>query len=498
MHLLGIDLGTSSVKALLIDAESTLPVASAACEYPIYKPQLNFAEQDPADWWSATVGAVRQVMAETRIDPATIGGIGLSGQMHGLVCLDIANQVIRPAIIWADGRSHLQVKELLARSYAAEIAEHAPGWPAAGFLGLSLMWLAEHEPEIYRRTWTALLPKDYLRLCLTGQIATDATDAAGTWLFDIATGKWSEWLFDLCGLDMRFLPPVFDSTDIVAGLRPEAAAELGLPAGIPVAAGSADLPAQALGHGVIDPGTDLVIIGTGGQVFHPLIEPLVDPSLRVYVYNHAAPGRWYTQAAILSAGLSLRWLRDTLGLANHPNAYAHLSALAEEVPPGADGLIFVPHLAGTRSPRGDVAKSGAFIGLQLHHGPGHLTRAVMEGVTYAMALCLSTVKELSNTNGLQVIASGGANRSALWRQIQADVYGVPLMLSDGKHHAGVGAALMAGVGVGVYDSIGEACARLPEPRTQVMPGGENAELYQELFGRYRMLVAALFDNTFDG
>jgi len=491
-YLVGIDIGTSSVKSLILQAESAHTLATAICEYPIHKPHIGHAEQDPDDWWNAAAQTTRQALQESGVDPASIRAVGLSGQMHGTVCLNTAMRPVRPAIIWADSRSTAEVADLLGRASPVDLAHRAPGWPATGFMATTLMWLARHEPETLRDTQTVILPKDYVRMRMTGSLQTDTSDAASTWLLDTSTGKWSEWLLELCGLEPHYLPPVVGSAEVVGGLTPEAARDLGLLQGTPVVAGCADQPAQALGYGLADPGTALVTIGTGGQVLHPLKAPRSDPQMRAYVLNHAVPDRWYAMAAILVAGLALRWLRDTLGLTGHPDAYRHLSELAAEAPAGADGLLFVPHLLGNRSPQVGARASGAFTGLKLHHGVSHLARAVMEGVAYGMAECIAVVKGLSEEElPLQVVASGGATRSALWLQIQADVYNTPLMLVEGENHACIGAALLAGVGSGVYGSFQEACARLPQPTTAAIPNPADASRYREGFAHYQSIRSTL-------
>lgn len=491
-YLLGIDVGTTNVKTLLLDAESGATLATAAQEYPISQPQPGYAEQNPEDWWNAAIATVRKVMKEAQIDSQAIKGIGLSGQMHGTVCLDKSHQPIRPAIIWADTRTVAQVEAIKARTTLEGMAKHAAGLPAAGFMGPTLMWLRQHEPETLRNTDTVILPKDYVRLKLTGTVGTDVTDAAGVWLLDVAAGQWSDWMLNLCGVDRQIMPAISASSEVVGTLHKAAAELLGLPEGIAVIAGCADMPAQALGYGLYSPETTLVTIGTGGQVVRTLLSAAADSELRFYVFNHAVTGRWYALAAMLSAGLCLRWLRDTLGLGGRADAYEHLSLLASQVPPGADGLMFLPYLAGERTPLMDPLASGVFVGLRLHHTPGHLARAVMEGVTFAIGECLELVSDIEGSGDLQrVIISGGASASSVWRQIQADVYHRPVMLSTGANHACVGAALLAGVGCGVYPSIFEACARLPQPSQEIRPDAQTATFYDQRRDLFRGLYPQL-------
>jgi xylulokinase len=491
MYLLGIDLGTTNVKTLIWDVEKAAPAAAASQEYPVQQPQPGYAEQNPDDWWQAVVQTVQQAVAQAGIAREAIAGIGLSGQMHGFVCIDAQQRPVRPAIIWADTRSKPQVDALLAQIGLEQMADHAPGLPAAGFMAPTLMWLRLNEPHTLKQTQAVLLPKDYIRLQLTGSSGTDASDAAATWLFDVRSGQWSPWLVEQCGLDARYLPPVSQSGEIIGTVSAAVAAQLGLRAGIPVIAGCADQPAQALGYGLYQPGTALVTVGTGGQVLMPLTTPRIDPQLRYYVFNHALPERWYAAAAILSAGLALRWLRDMLGLKHQPDAYIQLSALAAQTPPGADGMIFLPYLAGERTPHMDPLASGLFLGLRLHHQAGHLARAVMEGVTFALAECLDLVTALDQPD--HILISGGAVRSPVWRQIQADVFRHPLRLARGENHACIGTALLAGVACGLYESIEAAADQLPQPSEQVEPDQARAAFYAERRTLYSSLYPRLKD-----
>lgn len=490
--LLGIDIGTTQVKALILDPATLRPVASAAREVALYTPRPGWAEQHPGDWWAATITTIDAALDRANIRRESIRGIGFSGQMHGTVCVDSSGRAVHPAIIWADMRSIDQVDHLLQVVPTAEMAAHAPGWPAPGYMAMTLMWLRQHKPDLLRNTHRVLLPKDYVRFYLTDQVAADPSDAAATWLFDVQTGAWSERLMTWCGVEGRLLPPLVKSWEAAGALTSKAAELLRLRAGMPVAAGAADCAAQMLGYGAVQPGTLVSILGTGGQVVMPLDAPHRDPAMRSYLYNHAVPDRWYAQAAILAGGLALQWLRDMLGWSKRADAYQRLSALAAEISPGAEGVMFIPHLAGARRMQGGDSASGMFAGLRLHHGPAHLARAVMEGVAFAMRECLDAVQALSGAErALRVIASGGAMVSPVWSQILADVYGLPLHLAEGEHHACIGAAILGGVAAGVFTSVEETIARLPPPSMQITPDSLVAAHYREQYARYRSLAALL-------
>lgn len=491
--LLGIDLGTSSVKSILFDPHQAKIVATAAQEYPIDKPRPDRAEQNPEAWWQATVETVRRVT--TAADRSRIAGISFSGQMHGALLLDAQGQPLHPAIIWADQRSAEACQTLIETVGAERYAAVAGTLPAAGFMGPTLVWLAHHQPDLLDRTHKVIFPKDYLRLRLTGHIATDVSDAAGSGVFDIRRQRWADSILDKVGLPVDLFPEPLLSTAVAGSLTQPAAEALGLPAGIPVVAGCADQPAQAIGNGLIRPGRASVTTGSGGQVFTPIqINPTsgqTDP--RLHVFNHAVPGLWYVLGAILSAGLSLRWLRDLTGLPQSGQAYATLSAEASTVPAGAEGLIFLPYLSGERTPHMDPLARGGFIGLTHFHQRGHLARAVMEGVAMALRQAL----ELSLSLGGQVetiIAAGGGAESDVWRQIQADVLGLPMQQSLLREQAGVGAALLAGVGAGFYTDLDEACAQVVQYGPPTHPDPIRHKQYNQLYERFAQLYPRLQDD----
>lgn len=480
--ILAIDLGTSAVKAALVDVATLAPTAVATAEYPIRHPKPGYAEQDPMDWWRAVQAAVRQARAAS--PSSVVVGVGLSGQMHGLVCLRRDRTFAHPAIVWPDARSGQQVAELAAAR--AGFAATLPGPPAAGYAAASARWLFQHRPEVLEQTAVWCLPKDALRLMMTGEVCTEPSDAASSWLFDIASGTWAEDVAAFCGLSPAQMPRIAASAEVVGKLTPAAAADLGLPAGVPVVAGSADLPAQGLGHGIIDPSTLLLTVGTGGQIFVPSQHPQPDPDDRYYLLNHNIAGAWYIQAAILSGGMSLRWLRDLL--ASPDAGYAALSRLAGDVPAGAEGLLFLPYLAGERSPIMDPDASGVFLGLRLHHNRAHLARAVMEGVAFALRECLSILPQQAE----RFLLSGGVVASPVWSQILADVLGHPLHLAaDDMPHGCIGAAILAGLATGHIADVQTAHQRVAAAGRVIEP--QPSAVYAARYAQYKRLYPLLRD-----
>ncbi|MBN8621173.1 MAG: xylulokinase [Anaerolineae bacterium] len=489
--LLGIDIGTSSAKAVLFDPVANRIIVTAGQEYPIHHPTPDRAEQNPEDWWQAVVAAVRRVTSGR--DVTRIAGIGFSGQMHGVTLLDSAGHPLHPSIIWADQRSAPQVTELTNLLGAESYARIAGTLPAAGFMGPTLLWLKQHDPALLERAHQVILPKDYVRLKMTGEIASDVSDAAATGLFDITQRDWSSAIIRHAGLPEHIFPAIKSSLAVAGYVQAAAAAELGIPAGTMVVTGCADQPAQAVGNGLIRPGLASVTTGSGGQVFIPIARTPgqdlpTDP--RLHVFNHAAPDLWYILGAILSAGLSLRWLRDLTGLASVPDAYSILSAEAAAVPAGAGGLIFLPYLTGERTPHMDALARGAFIGLSAHHTRGHIARAVMEGVSFALRQTLEISRGLG-ASASTIIAAGGAAESDVWRSIQADVFGLPLQRTRLKEQAGVGASLLAGVGAGVYRDLDDACARTVQSGPITEPDPQRHARYDALYHHFLELYPRL-------
>ena len=480
---LGIDLGTSSVKVALINGDDFSVLQSSSAEYPILGDLPGHAEQDPNGWWRAIEQAMRVVMAG--YDPHAISGIGVDGQMHGLVCLDKNRQPVRPAIIWADTRSHAEVHELFTTQSKLKLT--VPGKPSTGFAAATLRWLSKHEPQTLDQTAKIMFPKDAVRAMLTAQFASEPSDASAGWLYDMEQGDWSYEIATYCGIRPDQLPELKQSADLAGGLTDRAAERLGLRPGTPVVTGCADLPAQALGHGIINPGELFVTVGSGGQVFSALDHLWLEPAQNSYTFNHALDGRWYGQTAMLSAGLSLRWLRDLLRMQTDPNAYAKLSQWAAEIPAGSEGLLFLPYLSGERNPHGDPNATGMFLGLRLHHSAGHMARAVMEGVCFGLLDCINLLPHRSDG---EIVLSGGISQSTIWTQIAADIWQYRLnVVSDQAAPACVGGAMLAAVGTGLYSNFSSACDAL-KLETRLIEPGESG-VYADRYAQYKRLYPLL-------
>jgi xylulokinase len=486
-QLLGIDLGTSSVKALLVtDSGQILGQGGAA--YPIHHPQPGQAEQDPEDWWQATITAVHQALADVQGRPISVSAVGLSGQMHGTVLLGQGYQLLVPAIIWPDQRSQRQVQEITELVGAERLIETTGSPIATGFQAATIRWIQNKRPEVWRQTRLILPPKDYLRWRLTGEPHTDPSDGSGTLLLDVRRRDWSPQLLAALGIDIGQLPPVGASVAVAGELIPQAAEVLGLPARVPVVIGAADTAGGALGAGIVSADTLLLTISTGGQMVLPAMEVQVDRDGRIHTFCGALepmPDRagWYQMAATLSAGMALRWLRDqVLGLSG-AEAYAQMTAWAEAVPAGANGLLFLPYLVGERTPHMDPQARGLFLGLTASHGRGELVRAVMEGVALACYDAYQVLTALGAAPQHIVMAGGGA-RSQLWQQIVADVFGLPVRRLDVVEQSALGAVLLAGGGVGLFDPYLTA-QTWAGYETPVEPHRGRHAVYQALLGLFR-------------
>ena len=501
--LLGIDLGTTGVKAALFAANDGHVLASAFVDYPLLHPQPGWAEQDPADWWQATITAIRTCLAggiSDGLSPADIRGIGLSGQMHGVVLLDAEYKVLRPCIIWADQRSDAQCRWMTERVGAARLIELVSNPALPGFSTPKALWVRDNEPDIFARAHIIILPKDYIRFRLTGVIAMEISDAAGTCLLDVKHGTWSREVLEAIEFDPALLPPVVPADAVCGTITSEVAFLTGLQAGTPVAGGGADNACGAVGNGVVQPGLALVSIGTSGVVLAHAASPQVDtsgPVPRVHTFNHAVPHAWYLMGVTQGAGLSLRWVRDNIGLPERAlerwtgqDAYELLAKEAESVLAGSDGLIFLPYLQGERTPHLDAYARGGWIGLTASHDRRHLIRAVLEGVAFSLNDCFAIIRE----QGLQLTqmrATGGGAKSPFWRQIIADVLGVELVTTNATEGPAFGAALLAGVASGVYSSIEQACDTTVHVVERTEPRPEVQGVYADAYATYRALYPAL-------
>jgi xylulokinase len=486
--LLGVDLGTSSVKAVVVSLSGKI-LGIGTVEYPILTPQPGWAEQDPEEWWKAATGAGRQAVHAA--GQPKILAIGFSGQMHGPVLLDKGRKPLGHAIIWADqrGASVLpEIEERVERRFLASVCGTAP---AAGFLISTLFWLKRFDQKRFSQIGSILLPKDYLRFRICGDIATDPSDAAATGLFDVANLVWSQTALQKLEFPMEIFPKIRDSVELAGTLSLSASKALGLPAGIPVAVGSADQPAQAVGNGLFAPGRGSVTIGTGGQVFLPLTEPLVDPQARLHTFCHADRHRWYLLGAMLSAGMALRWLRNTL--LGEAASYSEMDRQADTVEPGSEGLFFLPYLVGERSPIMDPRARGGFVGLTLRHQTSHLVRALLEGVAFSLRQIIEVMEE----TGASIddwIVSGNGLASPIWRQILADVLVRPLLRGTDEssaERAGVGAAIQGGIAAGVLKGFEDAKQFAPVFAQVTEPNQARAERYEDSFARYREIYPSL-------
>src|SRR5438128_2807690 len=435
--LLGLDIGTTGVRCVAIDERGDL-VADASEEYPLYTPQPGWSEQRPEDWWEASRRVIASVAARAGRD---VSGIGLAGQMHGAVFLDHEDAVIRPALLWNDQRTEAQCQAITERVGARRLTEITGNPAITGFQAPKILWLRDEEPEAFARVRRVLLPKDYIRLRLTGEYATDVSDASGTLLLDLRGRTWSDEVLDALEIPRSWLPAIFESPDVSGAVSDAAAAATGLPAGLKVAAGAGDNAAAAIGNGIVREGIVSSSIGTSGVVFASSDTARIDPRGRLHAFCHAIPGRYHLMGVTLAAGGALRWWRDASGSGLDYDAMAELAAQA---PPGSEGLVFLPYLTGERTPHMDAHARGAFFGFNLRHSLPHLTRAVMEGVVYSLKDCLDLMTGM-RLPVTEVRATGGGARSHLWRQLQADVFGLPVHRTRIDEGPAFGAALLAGV-----------------------------------------------------
>jgi len=484
---LGIDVSTTSVKALLCDPAGNV-IATASNEQDFATPHPLWAEQDPHEWWKNAVLSIQQVCRQAGCTPADVTAVGLTGQMHGLVLLDAAGEVLRPAILWNDQRTASQCEEITHKVGAQRLIDITGNKALTGFTAPKILWVRENEPQVYAQVRHILLPKDYVRYRLTGEFAIDKADGAGTILFDLSTRDWSDEVLSTLEIPREWLPTTYEGPQ-VAGVISAAAAQLtGLKAGTPVVGGGGDQAAQAVGVGAIRPGILALTLGTSGVVFASTPGPMVEKEGRLHAFCHSVPGMWHLMGVMLSAAGSMRWYHDTFA----PDmAYDDLTAPSAALPAASEGLLFLPYLTGERTPHPDPLARGAFVGLTVRHTRAHMTRAVMEGVSFGLRDSLELVRSAGLGNIDQVRASGGGTRSALWRQILADVMGVELVTVNTTEGAAYGAALLAGVGAGTWGSVAEACECGVRVIDRIQPVAGNVQVYQQAYEQYRLLYPAL-------
>jgi len=485
-HVLGIDVSTTATKAVLID-ESGAVRGIGVAEYGFSVPHPLWSEQEPLLWWDGAVSAIRSVLRSSGVAGVDVAAIGLTGQMHGAVLLDAAGDVLRPAILWNDQRTAAEC-DAIRRALGPERLIAITGNDAlTGFTAPKLVWVRDHEPDVWRRIAHVLLPKDYLRLRLTGEYALDKADGAGTLLFDLAARDWSPEVLAALGIDPAWMPPTWEGPEITGTITAAAASVTGLRAGTPVVAGGGDQSANAVGVGAVTVGTMALSLGTSGVIFATTDRPLFEPRGRVHAFCHAVPGRWHLMSVMLSAAGSLRWFRDALA----PGVeFGDLVETAAEVPAGSGGLWFLPYLSGERSPYPDPLARGAFVGLTLGHDRRHLTRAVLEGVAFGLRDGLDLMIEAGTPAPAQIRASGGGTVSPLWLQILADVLGAEIATVNTAEGAAYGAGLLAAVGAAWYPSVEAATAALVTA-TPVAAPGPDAAVYTEAHTVYRDLYPAL-------
>jgi xylulokinase len=486
-YFIGIDSSTTATKALLVDEQGDV-VAVAASEYDYETPRPLWTEQHPDLWWNGAVQSIRGILAQSGIDPKAVAAIGLTGQMHGLVLLDEAGQVLRPAILWNDQRTGAQCDEMRARLGKPRLIAITGNDALTGFTAPKILWVQENEPDVWARARHILLPKDYVRFKLTGDYAMDCADGAGTILFDLKTRTWSPEVLAALDIPAAYLPPTHEGPAVTGYLGPEAAEATGLSVGVPVVAGGGDQAAGAVGVGAVQTGIVSLALGTSGVVFATTGGPFVEPEGRLHAFCHAVPGRWHFMGVMLSAAGSLRWYRDTVAPGM---SFDDLVGEAAAVPPGSEGLFYLPYLTGERTPYPDPLARGAFVGLTVRHGRPHMTRAVLEGVAYGLRDSFELIKAAGGARVEQVRASGGGAKSPLWRQILADVFGAELVTVNTTEGAAFGAALLAGVGAGVWPDVDAACRRTIHVTGATRPEPAAVAVYDRRYPVYRSLYPAL-------
>lgn len=495
-YLLGIDIGTSGTKTVLFDTEANT-ICSKTFEYPMYQEHNGWAEQDPLDWWNATVEGIYYVISTSKIDPKQIKGIGLSGQMHGLVMLDSDGKPLRKSIIWCDQRTGKEVEDMNRILTPQKIIDITANPALTGFTAAKILWVKKNEPDIYKRCAHILLPKDYIRYMLTGEFATEVSDASGMQLMNVANRDWSDEVLDAFGIDRGLLGKMYESPDVTGEVHSKAALATGLAVGTIVVGGAGDNPAAAIGTGIVSEGSAFTTIGTSGVVYAISDKVAIDKKGRVHTLCASVPGKWTVMSCTQAAGLSLQWLRNNvcteevqMAKEKGVDPYELMTAMAKEAPIGADKLIYLPYLMGERSPHPDPDCRGTFFGLSAIHQKKHLIRSVMEGISYSQLECVDVFREMGVSIGDMMICGGGA-RSDFWRQMFADMYDCPVSTIQAEQGGALGVAILAGVGAGIYKDLDETCRKLIVKNKTHQPINENTQAYMPYYNLYKELYVTL-------
>jgi len=491
-HMLGIHVGTGGSRAVVLRADGRLVSSATADHEPFTSPQIGWAEQQPEDWWRAAAQAVREVLARTGLRGVDIGCVGFSGQMHGAVMLDGSDQVIRPALIWCDLRTGPQCLELTERIGADRLLRLTCNPALPNFTLTKLLWTRENEPRNWDRVRAVMLPKDYVRFRMTGERSTDVADASGTLMLDVAKRQWSDEILQAAGIERAMLPALYESPQVCGRVSAAGAHSTGLAPGTPVVAGAGDQAAGATGMGIVAPGAVSATIGTSGVVFAATDRPAVDPQGRLHTFCHAIPGRWHVMGVTQAAGLSLRWLRDQCwrDSGDGRDAYDQMTAEAALIPAGSGGLLWAPYLMGERTPHLDPDARAALVGLTASHTRAHVVRAILEGVAFSLKDTLTIFGEMRLPTTSIRLGGGGA-RSALWQQIQADVYAQEVETVEAEEGAAYGAAILAGVGGGFWPSVDAACGAVVRTAERIDPNPSHRSTMETAYARYRRVYPAI-------
>jgi len=495
-YTVSIDIGTSGTKTVLFSSDGEV-VCDALYEYPMYQPRNGWAEQDPIDWKNASLSTVAQVVKQSGVNAEDIVGVGLSGQMHGLVMLDKNDNVLRNSIIWCDQRTGKEAIELTETIGADKLIEITANPALTGFTAAKILWVKNNEPEIFAKCAKIMLPKDYIRYILTGEFATEVSDASGMQLLDVPNRKWSPYVIDKLGIDINTLGKMYESCEVTGGIRKEIAEITGLKVGTVVAGGAGDQAASAVGNGIVREGIASATLGTSGVVFVHTDKFALDPLGRVHTLCHAVPNCWHVMGVTQSAGLSFKWIRDNMfeevkqsaELLGQDVNYL-MDKICATVPCGANGLMFLPYLMGERTPHLDPDARGMFFGLSAMHTKKDMLRAVMEGVIYSLFDCVNIIEGMG-AKLENVYMSGGGGNSFLWRQMMADTFGRTISMRGSWQGSALGAAILAGVAGGIYETVPEACKVLSEDGNVTAPNMENNKIYAKYYEIYGALYTAV-------